>query len=222
MEEARREDNLIHIMIYPWDIFFKEKITKIFENNREEKKLVVDIGGGLRVVREKNNRYEPSHEWIRPYFDKVDYKIMDPVDTYNPDIVGDIHAMPFADNSHDAIICIAVLEHVEDPLLAMREMYRVLKPGGYLFIYVPFLYYYHAEKGYYGDFWRFTKDSLAYMAKPFSSYEIQSVRGAFGTLVRLSPLGRINFLNPLWYWIDVATKKIKSNQVSGYNMFLTK
>jgi len=205
-------------MIYPWTQFENEKLKKIFS----EKMLVIDIGGGLRVDKEKNNRYDPAREWLRPYIEKVDYKIMDPVDTYHPDIVGDIHHLPFADESLDAIICIAVLEHVENPILAMQEMYRALKPGGYLYIYVPFLYYYHAEKGYYGDYWRFTKDTLAYLAKPFSVFEISPVRGALATLIRLSPIGRIKVFDPLWYLLDRITGKLSSSQVSGYNVFLIK
>jgi len=59
----------------------------------------------------------------------VDYKILDQVGDYCPDIVGDIHNLPFLDNSQEAIICIAVLEHVENPIKAMEEMYRTLKPG---------------------------------------------------------------------------------------------
>lgn len=43
----------------------------------------------------------------------------------------DIHAMPFADNSFDVIFCNHVLEHVDDYPLAIREMYRVLRPGGW-------------------------------------------------------------------------------------------
>lgn len=202
----------------PWDTFFKKKITKIFT----EKKSVLDIGGGLRVVKEKNNRYDASREWIRPMLEKVDYKIMDPVPDYHPDIVGDIHKMPFENNSLDAVICIAVLEHVENPILAVSEMYRVLKPRGYCFIYVPFLFYYHAEKGYYGDFWRFTPDSIKFMAKSFSSIEIQSVRGAFATWIHLSPLGRLPLMPIFANFLDRLTGKIKSQQVSGYNVFLTK
>ena len=143
-------------MTTSWQKFFNEKMIKIFE----EKKEVIDIGGGLRVIKEKNNRYDSSREWLRPYIEKVDYKVMDPVNTYHPDIVGDVHNIPLDDNSVDAIVCLAVLEHVENPIQAYKEMHRVLKPGGYVFIYVPFLYYYHAEKGYYGDFWRFTEDGL--------------------------------------------------------------
>ena len=153
---------------------------------------------------------------------KVDYKIMDPVPDYSPDIVGDIHNLPFASNSVDAIICIAVLEHVEDPMKASREILRTLKPGGYTFIYVPFLYYYHAEKGYYKDYWRFTEDSLRMMFKDFSRFEICAVRGALGTWIRLSPLGRFKFIEDLFYILDKIFGKINSKQVSGYNIFLVK
>ena len=205
-------------MTTPWDTFFKEKITAIFTDKRQ----VLDIGGGLRVVKEKNNRYEKNNEWIRPLLERVDYKIMDPVDTYHPDIVGDIHHLPFADNTQEAIICIAVLEHVENPILACSEMHRALKPGGYCFIYVPFLYYYHAEAGYYGDYWRFTKDTLAMLFKDYSHMEMQAVRGPLETLVRLSPLGRYTFFSRIGYWLDRAFGKLGSNQVSGYFLFAQK
>ena len=202
----------------PWDRFFKEKITRMFS----EKSSVVDIGGGLRINPHKNNRYDSSRAWIKPLAEKVDYKILDKVPDFSPDIVGDIHDLPLEDNSQDALICIAVLEHVEEPHVAMAEMYRTLKPGGYLFIYVPFLYYYHAEKGYYGDFWRFTKDSLKYLSRDFSTCEISSVRGAVETLIRLSPLGRWRLFCTIGFFIDRVTGKLTSNQVSGYNVFLIK
>ena len=202
----------------PWDKFFQDKIKKIFE----EKNSVIDIGGGLRILKEKGDRYNKSREWIVPYLKKVDYKILDPVPDYNPDIVGDIHNLPFADNSQDAIVCIAVLEHVENPIKACGEIYRVLKPGGYCFIYVPFLYYYHAEKGYYKDYWRFTKDAMSILFKDFSSIDAQNVRGALATWLHLSPFGKIKFLVKLFNLLDIFFKKTKSNQASGYYIFLTK
>lgn len=202
----------------PWNEFFKDRITKIFS----EKKSVVDIGGGLRVIKEKNNRYDKKREWIRPLIEKVDYKILDPVDTYNPDIVGDIHALPFADNSQDSFVCIAVLEHVENPILAASELHRTLKPGGYCFVYVPFLFYYHADDGYYGDYWRFTPDSIKYIFKNFSTIEIMPVRGAIETWLHLSPFGRLRFVPRIGYFLDKISGKISSKQVSGYNIFLIK
>ena len=108
-----------------WDLFFEEKMKQIFQ----EKKKIVDIGGGLRVLKEKGNRFDPRRAWISEYLDKVDYKIVDPVPDYKPDIIGDIHDLPFEEDSLDAIICIAVLEHVENPFKAFAEMYRVLKKG---------------------------------------------------------------------------------------------
>ncbi len=201
-----------------WDTFFREKVGRIFT----EKKLIIDIGGGLRIVREKNNRYDASREWIRPLLKNVDYKIMDVVADYHPDIVGDIHALPFANASIDAIICIAVLEHVEDPFKAMSEMHRVLKPGGFCFIYVPFLFYYHAERGYYKDFWRYTEDGVRQMSKAFSTIELSGVRGALETWVKLSPFGRYPFFIRCANLLDRLTGKVRSKQMSGYNVFLTK
>ncbi len=202
----------------PWDLFFREKVSKIFT----DKRVIIDIGGGLRIIREKGNKYDSKREWIRPLLKNVDYKVMDPVATFNPDIVGDIHKMPFADNSLEAIICLAVLEHVENPIRACQEIYRVLQVGGYCFVYVPFLYYYHAEKGYYGDYWRFSRDTINYLFKGFKTIEIESVRGAIETLLRLTPLGRSSILALICYYLDRITGKLKSNQVSGYYIFLIK
>lgn len=201
-----------------WDTFFQEKIGRIFA----DKKLIIDIGGGLRLIREKNNRYDPSREWIRPLLKGVNYKILDPVPDYHPDIIGDIHKLPFADGSVDAIICSAVLEHVEDPFKAVSEIHRVLKSGGFCFVYVPFLFYYHAEHGYYKDFWRYTEDGVRQLFKAFSTLELTGVRGALETWIKLSPLGRFK----LFLWcanvLDRLTGKVSTKQMSGYNVFLVK
>ena len=52
----------------------------------------------------------------------------------------DIHEIPFEDNSIDIIFCNHVLEHVDDDKKALREMHRVLKPGGWAILQVPFFY----------------------------------------------------------------------------------
>ncbi|MCE2925554.1 MAG: metalloregulator ArsR/SmtB family transcription factor [Phycisphaeraceae bacterium] len=43
---------------------------------------------------------------------------------------GDLEKIPLKDASVDAAVCVLVLHHIEDPLSAMREMARILKPGG--------------------------------------------------------------------------------------------
>ena len=188
-----------------------------------EKRRVIDIGGGLRVDPGKNNRFnEGQAACLRPLIKQVEYLILDKVPDFNPDIVENVHDLPFADASEEAILCIAVLEHVENPMRAMDEIYRTLQPGGFAFIYVPFLYYYHAHPGYYGDFWRFTKDTLELFGKRFSTCEIMPVRGAIETWIRLSPLGRRKLFCDIGYILDRVTGKIHSNQTSGYHVFLVK
>lgn len=204
----------------PWNTFYRERIERILC----DKKQVLDIGGGLRLATDRSNRENRDNVWITERFKErgVTYIVLDYVDTYHPDIVGDIQDLPLPDASQEAIVCNAVLEHVEDPIKGAREMYRVLEPGGYCFVYVPFLYYYHAHEGYYHDYWRFTKDSLQSMFKGFSVIEICSVRGPLETLIRLSPLGRGAFFQDLAFLLDKALGKLSSQQTSGFFVFLKK
>jgi len=202
-----------------WEIFFREKIEKILN----EKKQIIDIGGGLRVDQSRNNRaVPPSRQWILRYLDKVDYKVMDPIPDYNPDIIGDIHQLPFEDNSVESFICIAVLEHIENPIKGVVEMLRCLQPGGYCFVAVPFLFYYHAERGYYKDYWRFSRDVLEYLFKDFKVVEIEPIRGRFETWLHLSPLGKYGIIRGVARWLDKVANKPDSKQVSGYNIFAIK
>ncbi|MFA5996719.1 MAG: methyltransferase domain-containing protein [Candidatus Paceibacterota bacterium] len=198
--------------------FFTTRLRRILT----EKKRIVDIGGGLRIVKGKGNRYDSVRAEGLPSLDGVEYLVLDPIPDYGADIVGDIHALPFPDNSQPAIACESVLEHVEDPIRAMKELYRVLEPGGYLYVYVPFLFYYHAEKTYYKDYWRFTKDAIEMLFKEFSHVEIQRARGPLETLVHLSPLGRVPGVRPCAHFLDRVLGKTTSDQVSGYSIFAIK
>ncbi|RNL95235.1 class I SAM-dependent methyltransferase [Sinomicrobium pectinilyticum] len=53
------------------------------------------------------------------------------------DVKADICHLPFEDNSFDIILCNHVLEHIPDDTTAMRELYRVLKPGGMGIFQIP-------------------------------------------------------------------------------------
>jgi SAM-dependent methyltransferase len=61
------------------------------------------------------------------------------VDYPSTDVLAIGEALPFADNSFDAALSLAVLEHVRDPFKCAQELLRVVKPGGELLIDVPFL-----------------------------------------------------------------------------------
>ena len=60
-------------------------------------------------------------------------------DLYSPlaDVKADLCALPFEDDSFDVIFCNHVLEHIADDAQAMRELYRVMKKGGWGIFQVP-------------------------------------------------------------------------------------
>jgi SAM-dependent methyltransferase len=73
-----------------------------------------------------------------------------------------LESLPFADGTFDSVLCNAVLEHVEDPVATMRELARVVAPGGHVVAAVPFLQPFHAAPT---DHVRFTADGLARLGR---------------------------------------------------------
>lgn len=69
----------------------------------------------------------------------------------------DIHDLKFDDNTFDAIVCVDVLEHVPYPQKAVDEMYRVLKPGGYIWVELPWVQPFHEMPK---DYWRASPEGL--------------------------------------------------------------
>jgi len=57
----------------------------------------------------------------------------------NPDIVHNLDKFPYplADNSFDEIFAKHVIEHLEDPVGFMKEIARILKPGGTVYVETP-------------------------------------------------------------------------------------
>lgn len=96
------------------------------------------------------------------------------------DVVGDALAMPFQDNTFDGALCECLLEHVTDPKAVVREMVRVLKPGGEAFITVPFVYGYH---GCPNDFYRWTVSGMRELCDAGEIVEIRSRSGPTSGLV---------------------------------------
>lgn len=68
----------------------------------------------------------------------LEYYSTDFEDEFTADYFYDITAIPIDDNFFDVIICYHVLEHIEDDMKAISELYRVLKPSGSCYIQTPF------------------------------------------------------------------------------------
>jgi SAM-dependent methyltransferase len=75
----------------------------------------------------------------------------------NVDILAVAQNLPFADHSFDIVFSFDVLEHVTDPFQSARELARVLKPGGRLYIDMPFL---QVEHGYPHHYFNATRMGL--------------------------------------------------------------
>lgn len=194
---------------------YKEFIDqKIFEIAKE--KIILDIGGGERFSK-----------WLLEYkhfFNDCDYKTFDYDRSTGADVIGDIHAIPLGEGTIDAVICNCVLEHVENPILAVRELHRILKPGGKIFVHVPSIYPYHARKGHYPDYWRFFDDTLQLLFKDFSKVEMQKRGGYFKALMFFLPLQhKLRFIiDPLSAFLDKLSQSEKRSTTSGYYVYAIK
>lgn len=84
------------------------------------------------------------------------------------DVIGDATFLPFADESCDLIVSVAVLEHVRFPDTIVSECYRILKPTGMIFCAIPFFQMYHPDPI---DMQRYTVDGIANLFRNFKLIE---------------------------------------------------
>jgi SAM-dependent methyltransferase len=132
---------------------------------------------------------------IRPYVTGtvVNQDLSWPGDTRTLDLTGPLHQLQAADDAFDAIVCQAVLEHVENPEECVAELFRVLKPGGHALVSVPFLQPEHKAPG---DFQRYTKDGLAllFTRHGFTVLQTRALFSVYHTLYW-----------QVWIWLHLKT-----------------
>lgn len=178
--------------------------------------FVLDVGGG-----------SPFTKWLKKYrshFLGCKFQTMDNDNQTGADIIGDIHKIPIEDESVDSVLCHCVLEHVDNPILAVKEMRRILKKGGSLFVQLPSIYPYHARAGHYPDMWRFFDDTIKVLFKDFSTVEVVKRGGYFLALSFFVPLQhKIRFiLDPLADFLDFLFKTSRRTTTAGYYVYLVK
>ncbi len=105
------------------------------------------------------------------------------VDIYpwaNVDIIADAHDLPFLDNSLDGVITTWTIEHLKYPDKVISEIFRVLKPGGYLYLATNFIIPYHSSPH---DYHRWTADGLRVLLEDFELLELEPNAGPTAALL---------------------------------------
>lgn len=99
------------------------------------------------------------------------------------DVVSDAHSLPFPSQSVDAVLLLAVLEHVIEPGKVISETFRVLKNGGLVYCEFPFLQPEHNAPA---DYWRVTLSGLRYLFRDFKELDAGVCCGAGSAMSWLS------------------------------------
>lgn len=94
------------------------------------------------------------------------------------DLHGSIDAIPVEDASFDLVLCLQVLEHVPDPPAAIRELRRVVRPGGRVLLSTHGIYPFHPNPD---DLWRWTHQGLERLFLTNAEWTSVSVRAGAGT-----------------------------------------
>lgn len=140
--------NLLVDLVAPIYPFNARKV--ITEHVDPAKNLVVDVGAGARRVH-------------------PDIITLDLFDYDTVDIVCSVDRLPFAPNSVDGFVSLAVIEHLPDPFAMVESLYRATRAGGFGIHDVPFLYHFHESPR---DFMRFTHMGLMLLFKKWKTVRL--------------------------------------------------
>ncbi len=102
----------------------------------------------------------------------------------NAELIGSAYEIPVEDGSFDSALCTAVLEHLEEPYLALQECNRVLKKDGMAVYSIPFIWHIHEVPR---DFFRYSKFGIEYLFDK-AGFEIEKIEALSGFWITFGQL----------------------------------
>lgn len=130
---------------YVWRAGQERRIGMLQEHVSLDGLRVLDVGCGLGLYVQRFQDLGAEAHGV-----DLDPERVARAQAISPHIrVGSAEALPYPEGSFDLVFANEVLEHVQDDRLAVRECYRVLRPGGYLAIFVPNRLYPFETHGFY-------------------------------------------------------------------------
>jgi SAM-dependent methyltransferase len=135
-------------------------------------KRLLDVGCGVKP-------YYPFFETA------VEYVGVDVQENPQADVHGAIEELPVAAGSFDIVLCTQVLEHVDDPAGAVRELHRVTAPGGRVLASTHGVMLYHPNPQ---DYWRWTHTGLEKLFRDNGDWARVDVEPGAGTTAALALL----------------------------------
>ena len=162
-------------------LIIKNYLYKILDHN----KIVLDIGSSTRSIEYITKKYKSKYIAIDyPNWNNNYSNALASIKNQSPDIWSDIRRIGIANDSVDIITCIDVLEHINDPQSAFKNMARITKKNGIIILLIPFFMEIHGGKFGEDDYFRYTKSSIKYL---FDNNGIKLQKseyiGKFGTTI---------------------------------------
>jgi SAM-dependent methyltransferase len=127
---------------------------------------------------------QPNSYSTKLFSGRFEYITLDIDPHSGADIIADICNMPHVPSeSFNTIIVTEVLEHTTNPFLAVAELHRILRQGGYLLVTTPFNLRIHGPSP---DCWRFTEEGLKILFE--GRFEILELKSVVPLLRRAMPI----------------------------------
>lgn len=171
---------------------YSEQLRAFVEEAPLERRSIVEFVAAVAAGLPKGARVADVGAGGSPYrelFAHVDYVAIDREQTLHADaeeldIVASATDVPVPDGEFDAVISTQVLEHLPEPAAALREMHRIVRPGGRLFLSAPLVWEEHEMPH---DYFRYTRSGLDHLltAAGFEQLEIVPRTDGFTALAQL-------------------------------------